>query len=111
MPFGVISALFSIPIIANVVVIQPAVVLEIPANIFWNILKENPFAIDEIIKRCRNRVIETSLHCVPLITDLDKQSMGEFSGLSSLTKADKNSIVVCEGKVERSMYVICSGTA
>jgi len=108
---GEISALFSIPRIANVVVTQPSVVLEIPANVFWNILRENSFAKDEIIKRCRQRVIQTSLRCVPLFAELDNQSMGELSGLSSLTKADKNSIVVHEGNVERCMYVICSGTA
>lgn len=108
---GEISALFSVPRIANVVVTQPSVLLEIPANVFWNILRENPFAKDEIVKRCRHRIIETSLRCVPIFADLDNQSMSELSGLSSLKKAEKNSIVAHEGEVERSMYVICSGTA
>lgn len=108
---GEISALFSVPRIANVVVTQPSVVLEIPANVFWNILRENSYAKDEIVKRCRKRIIETSLRCVPLFSDLDSYSMSELSGLSSLIKTTKNSIVAHEGKVERSMYVICSGTA
>ena len=105
---GEISALFSVPRIANVIVTQPSVVLEIPANVFWNILRENSYAKDEIIKRCRKRIIETSLRCVPLFSDLDNYSLSELSGLSSLIKTSKNSIVAHEGKVERSMYVICS---
>jgi CRP-like cAMP-binding protein len=108
---GEISALFSVPRIANVVVTHPSVVLEIPASVFWNILRENPFAKDEIVKRCRNRIIETSLRCVPIFADLENQSMSELSGVSSLIKASKNSVVAHEGEVERSMYVICSGTA
>ena len=108
---GEISALFSVPRIANVVVTQASVVLEIPANVFWGILRENNFAKDEIVKRCKKRIVETSLRSVPLFADLDIQSMNELSGLSSLKKAEKNSIVAHEGQVERSMYVICSGTA
>lgn len=108
---GEISALFSVPRIANVVVTQPSVVVEISANVFWNILRDNPFAKDEIVRRCKKRIIETSLRCVPIFSDLDNQSMTELSGLSSLSRAEKNSIVAREGEVERSMYVICSGTA
>ena len=108
---GEISALFSVPRIANVVATQPSVVLEIPSNVFWNILHTNPFVKDSIIKRCKQRVIETSLRCVPIFNDLQKQSMSELSSLSSLVKVDKDTIVANEGQVERSMYVICSGTA
>ena len=108
---GEISALFAVPRIANVIVTQPSVVLEISANVFWGILRENSFAKDEIVRRCKKRIIETSLRCVPLFSGLNNQSMNELSGLSSLIKAEKDSIVAHEGKVERSMYVICSGTA
>ena len=81
---GEISALFSIPRIANVVVTKPSVVLEIPSNVFWNILHTNTFVKDSIVKRCKKRVLETSLRCVPIFSDLDNQSMNELSSLSSL---------------------------
>ena len=108
---GEISALFSIPRIANIVVTQPSIVLEISANVFWSILHENPFAKDEIIKRSRKRITETSLRCVPIFTDLDSESMRELSSLATLIQAEKNAIIANEGAVERCMYVICSGTA
>lgn len=108
---GEIAALFLIPRIATVTATRPSAVLEIPCEIFSELLAENPAIRAAVNKRSRNRVVETSLRCVPIFNDLDAQPFGELCYLSSVVKAKKNEVIVREGGTERSMYVICSGTA
>ena len=108
---GEIAALFLIPRIATVTAARPSVVLEIPCEIFSELLAETPALRDAVNKRSRNRIVETSLRCVPIFKDLDIQPFSELCYLSSVVKANKNDVIVREGGTERSMYVICSGTA
>jgi len=108
---GEISSLFLIPRIATVTVTKPSVVLEIPGEVFSDILSKNPGIKDTVNKRCHNRVIETSLRCVPVFNDLDMQSFSELCYMSSIVKENKDKIIIHEGKTERKLYVICSGTA
>ena len=108
---GEIAALFLIPRIATVTATRPSVVLELPSEIFADLLAENPAVRDAVNKRSRNRIVETSLRCVPLFNDLDIQPFSELCYLASVVKAKKNDIIVREGGTDRSMYVICSGTA
>jgi len=108
---GEVSILFRIPRIATVTVTQPSVVLEIPTEIFADILHGNRDLQQAVIKRCKNRIIETSLLRVPVFNKLDMQSLSELCYLASLVKAEKGAVIANEGKKERSMYVICSGIA
>jgi CRP-like cAMP-binding protein len=108
---GEIAALFLIPRIATVTVAQPSVVLEIPCEVFADLLSENPNVQDAVNKRSRNRIIETSLRCIPIFSELGNQPFGELCYLATLVKVNKNDVVVREGGKDRSMYVICSGTA
>jgi len=108
---GEVSVLFRIPRIATVTVTKPSVVLEIPTEVFADLLHTNRDLQQAVVKRCKNRVIETSLRRVPVFANLDTQSLGELCYLSSLVKAEKNAVIAHEGKIERSMYVICSGIA
>jgi CRP-like cAMP-binding protein len=108
---GEIAALFLIPRIATVMATQPSAVLEIPCETFSELLAENPALRDAVNKRSRNRIVETSLRCVPIFNDLDAQPFSELCYLSSVVKARKNDVIVREGGTERSMYVVCSGTA
>jgi CRP-like cAMP-binding protein len=108
---GEIAGLFAIPRIATVTATRASVVLEIPREVFTELLSENPAIRDAVNKRSRNRIVETSLRCVPIFNDLDLQAFGELCYLASLVKAKKNDVIVREGGTDRSMYVICSGTA
>jgi len=108
---GEVAVLYNMPRIANVTVTRPSVVLEIPAEVFSSILRANNEAYMAVARRCNHRIIETSLRCVPVFSELDSQSFSELSQLSSLVKVNKGSIVAHEGQVERCMYVVCSGTA
>jgi CRP-like cAMP-binding protein len=108
---GEISALLQIPRIATVTVVRPSAILEIPCEIFLGLLSENPAVRDAVNKRSRNRIIETTLRCVPIFNDLRTQSFSELCYLSALKKAAKGDVIVREGGTERSMYVISSGTA
>lgn len=108
---GEISALFMIPRIATATVTKPSVILEIPCQYFSSIMADNAELQQAVVKSCQNRVIETSLRCVPVFKDLDKQALGELCYLSILAKAKKNDLIVHEDTLEKSLYVICSGTA
>ena len=108
---GEISVLYMMPRIATVTVTQPSIVLEIPSEVFTSMLRENPDVQNAVLRRCKQRVIETSIRCVPIFNELDGQSFSELCQLSSLAKADQGVVVAHEGQIERSMYVICSGTA
>lgn len=108
---GEISALYMMPRIATVTVIQPSVVLEIPGQVFTSMLRANENVQRAVLSRCKNRIIETSLRCVPVFSDLDNVSMNELSALSTLTYVNKDNVIAHEGQKERSMYVICSGIA
>lgn len=108
---GEIAALFSIPRIATVTATRASVVLEIPREVFAELLAENSAIRDAVNKRSHNRIVETSLRCVPIFNDLDLQAFGELCYLSTLVKARKNDVIVREGGTDRSMYVVCSGTA
>ena len=108
---GEIASLLLIPRIATVTVARPSVILEIPYEIFSGIISENMDIKNIIQKRCRDRITETSLRCVPVFNDMDNQSFSELCYISSLKKAYKGDIIANEGKLERQLYVICSGTA
>lgn len=108
---GEISALFQMPRIATVTTTEPSVVLEIPGNIFTGIITSNQTLMDNVIERCKNRVIETSLRCVPAFSELDKQSIAELCYISTLLKVQKDVVIAREGRTERTLYVICKGTA
>ena len=108
---GEISSLLLIPRIATVTVTEPSVVLEIPCEVFSEILAGSVDMQLLVNKRCHNRIVETSLRCVPAFNDIDPQSFSELCYISSLVKANKNDVIVHEGKLERQLYVICSGTA
>ena len=108
---GEISALFMRPRIATATVTQPSVVLEIPGEVFSGILSDNPEAKHTFIKRCKKLVIETTLRCAPIFNNLDKQSFSELCYLSSIVTTKKDQVIAHEGKMEKSLYVIGSGTA
>lgn len=108
---GEISALFLIPRIATVTVTRPSVVLEIPYEAFSELLNENHEIHDAVTKRSRSRVIETSLRCIPIFSGIGIQPFSELCYLSALVKQKKNEVVVHEGGLDKSIYVICSGTA
>ena len=108
---GEISALYMMPRIATATVTLPSIVLEIPGQLFSNMLRDNQALQHAVLNRCENRILETSLRCVPVFSDLDRASMDELIYLSTLMYVNKDVVVAHEGKKERSMYVICSGIA
>lgn len=108
---GEIAVLYRIPRIANVVISKPSVVLEIPAVVFIELMRNNQVLQQAVIKNSKHRILETSLRSVPVFSSLDDGSFAELLQLSSLIKAKKGTVITHEGQVERSMYVICSGTA
>lgn len=108
---GEISALFMIPRIATATVVQPSVVLEISGEIFSSMLSSNPSIKRTFDKRCKNLIIETTLRCAPTFNNLDAQSFSELCYISSIATAKKGEVICNEGTMEKSMYVIGSGTA
>jgi len=108
---GEISALFMMPRIATVTVTQPSVILEIPYQVFSEILADSPEIQRTFIKRCKTRIIETTLRCAPIFSQLDRQSFSELCYVSSIVTANKDHVIVREGTREKNMYVIGSGTA
>ena len=108
---GEISALFMTPCIATATVTQPSVVLEISYEVFSNILSNNVEIQNIFNKRCKNRIIETTLRCAPIFDTLDKQSFNEICYVSSVVTVKKDNVIATEDKMEKNMYVIGSGTA
>ena len=97
------------PHIATVTVTQPSILLEIPSEVFLSMLDANQGMRNTINRRCKERIIENSLRCVPELRKLDQGSFSELCYLSSLLTAKKGAILAQEGKIERSIYVIYSG--
>lgn len=106
---GEISGIFMMPPIATVTVTRPAIVLEIPSEAFLSMLETNPYMHDAVVSRCKNRIIETSLRCVPLFRELARPSFTELCSLASLVTVKKGGVIAQEGRTERCMYVVCSG--
>jgi len=108
---GEISVLFKIPRTASVVATKPSVVIEIPAQLFIHLLASDAYLKSTVVKRCKQRFVETSLRRVPIFNELDTQSFNELCYFSKLAKAKKGTVIAHEGKAERSMYIISGGTA
>jgi len=109
--FGEISALFMIPRIATVTVTQLSVILEIPNEIFNELISEKPTLLEAVHNRFRDRAIVTSLRCVPIFKELTNGSMNELRQHSSLISIKKNEVIVYEGKKGQGLYVITTGLA
>jgi len=108
---GEISVLFKMPRTASITATQQSVVIEIPALLFLKMLQANPVMKSEVVKRCKQRFIETSLRRVPIFNELDNQSLSELCYFSKLAKAKQGTVIAHEGKMERSMYIISNGSA
>jgi CRP-like cAMP-binding protein len=100
-----------IPRIATATVTQPSVVLEIPGEVFSGMLSDNPEVKNTFIKRSKTLVVETTLRCAPIFNNLDTQSFSELCYISTNIAAKKDDVICHEGTMEKSMYVIGSGTA
>ncbi len=108
---GELAGLFMMPRIATVSATRPGLVLEIPAEIFSALLDSHSALRTAVINRCKNRVIETALRCVPLFADLDNAAFHELSYLSLLVAVEPGTVIAHEGQIERHMYVVCHGAA
>ena len=99
------------PRIATVTASKPSVILEIPCEVFSEILAKSPEIQHKFYKRCETRIIETTLRSTPIFSALDNQSFSELCYVSSIVAAKKDQVIAREGEMEKSMYVIGSGTA
>jgi len=108
---GEIGALFMIPRIATVTVTRQSVILEIPSEIFNDLISERPQLQDAVHKRFHDRAITTSLRCVPIFKELSNDSISDLCQQSSLMSVKKNDILVHEGKKGQGLYVMTTGLA
>lgn len=108
---GEIGALFMIPRIATVAVTRQSVVLEIPSEIFNDLISQRPQLQKAVHKRFHHRAIITSLRCVPIFKGLSDNSISDLCQHSSLLSAKKNDILVHEGKKGQGLYVMSTGLA
>jgi len=82
---GEIGALFMIPRIATVTVTRQSVILEIPSEIFNDLILERPELREAIHQRFRDRAILTSLRCVPIFKELSDVSMEQLYYTGAIT--------------------------
>jgi len=106
---GEISAMFMMPHIATVTAAQASVVMEIPAEIFVNMMTSNNDLHNTIMSRSKKRIIETALRHVPVFRELNQTEFDELCYVSSMTTASKGELITREGDNEFCMYVICKG--
>lgn len=108
---GEIGALFMIPRIATVTVTRPSVILEIPSEVFTDLLSNQPQLHEAVNERFHERAIVTSLRCVPIFRELSDETIKELYQQSSIISARKGDVLVHEGKKGQGLYIMTTGIA
>jgi CRP-like cAMP-binding protein len=109
--FGEISALFKLPRISTVVVSKPSVLLEIPGDIFEQVISARAEILQAVIQRYRQRITETALRSVPLFRYVPAERLSLLIDHSSLIGIAAGNDIVREGEEGDAVYIIIYGSA
>jgi CRP-like cAMP-binding protein len=107
--FGEIAALFGMPRVCDITVTRPSVVLEIPSEVLRSIIEARVELRDAVVERFRERITETALRTVPMFRYIDDDSIKDLVEHSTLLGAPPGSIIIEEGEVGESLYVVIYG--
>ena len=77
--FGEISALFSIPRIADVTATKTSVLLEVPSDTFAQFINKTPALREPVYMRLYERSLETALRSVPTFDQVPENSLPALS--------------------------------
>jgi CRP-like cAMP-binding protein len=77
--FGEISALFSIPRIADVTATKTSVLLEVPSEVFAQFINKTPALREPVYMRLYERSLETALRSVPTFDHVPENSLPVLS--------------------------------
>ena len=109
--FGEISALYCMPRIATVTTTKSTLLLEIPSEIFSELLTNNTLLHTAVYNRFRDRTVTTTLRCVPFFNLFSDQSIKELCAVAKLTRAKQVDILTVEGEPGDGLYAITTGVA
>jgi CRP-like cAMP-binding protein len=79
--FGEISALFTVPRIATVTALKPAVVLEIPADKFAELIDRTPMLRELVYQKLYERSLETALRTMPVFEKFTRNAKPDLSAM------------------------------
>jgi len=85
---GEIGALFAVPRIATVTATKAAVVLEIEANTFLELIRKTPMLYSAVYQRLFERSLETALCSRPVFGQLSNQTRPDLSHLLQCRKTN-----------------------
>lgn len=109
--FGEISALFKIPRISTVTVSKPSVLLEIPGDIFEEVINNRPTLRDAVIQRYQTRITDTALRAVSLFRHLPSSTLTTLIEESAVMDIPAGAPIVEKGERGDALYIILYGTA
>lgn len=107
--FGEIAALFGMPRVCDITVTRPSVILEIPSEVLRSIIEARVELRDAVVERFRERITETALRTVPMFRYIDDDSIKDLVEHSTLLGAPPGSIIIEEGEVGESLYIVIYG--
>lgn len=109
--FGEIAAIFRIPRIATVTTTKQSVVLEIPSEIFSELLTKNPKLQTSVYNQFHDRTVATSLRCVPFFNMFSDTSIVDLCKLANLARVGQGDSLLTEGEEGKGLFVITAGVA
>lgn len=109
--FGEISALFKLPRISTVTVTRASVMLELSGEVLETLINKRPLLRDAVLRRYRQRIIETALRSVSLFRHLPVSNLKILTDNAVLSSFPKNAEIVREHDRGDSLYFIVVGMA
>lgn len=108
---GEISALFHLPRIADVTVIRPSVLLELPGDVLKRVISDRPELQTSLVQQYKSRITETALRTVPLFAGVPVDQLKKLNEQTSLVSIPSGGSMVMEDEKGDALYVIIYGAA
>jgi CRP-like cAMP-binding protein len=107
--FGEIAALFKLPRMSTVIVTKPSVVLDIPGDVFEELIIQRPELRDAVWQRYHHRLTMTVLRMVRQFRPLPDSALQSLLERLSLVCFPRDTQIVQAGKPGDALFIIISG--
>lgn len=109
--FGEIAALFHLPRMSTVTASRPSVVLDIPGEIFEDVIQQRSALRDAVWQRYHRRLCMTVLRMVNQFRHLPEVALTDLVEKVSLVSYHADCSVIESGKSGDALFIIISGEA
>ncbi len=107
--FGEMGPLSGQPRTANVTALERTIVLEVPKNVFMEMLKSSPSLKQNIDSKYIQRSLRTHLRQVEIFSNLSESEISDLASRIKLLSFKKDDLIIRQGEIADSMYLVRSG--